>query len=96
MSLGLMISFLVPMVLGFCTMVIMLIDAFKGPRQVQALRLFEAGLCFYFLMIYVISLWGTPTYLILSGIMTRIGVSLIFIVVIIDAVISRRRCKGGP
>jgi len=88
------ISFLVPMALAFAAMAYMLYEAFRGQKHVQALRLFEAGLCFYFIMIYAYSLWGETFYLLRTGVLSRIGISLIFVVIIIDALISRKKCDG--
>ena len=79
--------------MGVIALGVMLYDAFRGSQHTAALRFFEAAICFYFLIIYLNVIIGQNSYLLLSGTLSRIGVSLLFLVVILDAWISGRKCK---
>lgn len=91
------VSLVVPITLGVIVIATYAYDAFRGPRQIQALRMAQAVIVFYFVLLYIMVLRGQGLnyYLIVSGITTRIGVTLLFVTLLIEGVVRRRyKWKG--
>lgn len=86
------ISLAVPLILAAIAGGINLVDAKDAPPYIRPFRLFQAVCCYYFVLLYAGSAYGLlDYYFIKAGYATRIGVSIILLMIIAEVMTRHRR-----
>ena len=97
------LSFIVPVSLAIVAGIMAALDASKAPHHKRGVRLFEACVAWYFVLIYLLSWAATRSllsqpdllYFLRSGIATRFGVALLLVWLIDDIRSSNRKCQNN-
>jgi len=89
------ITYAIPIILAAALVVIAIIDASRRNNAIRGLRIFEAILGFYFILIYVWAQTTTDLLILRSGFMTRLGVTLLLIMMLSEILVSWRVCRDA-
>jgi hypothetical protein len=87
------LTYLIPILLALAVIVSALHDARHRTNGLRGVRIFEAVLGFYFIIVYIWAQTETSLPILRSGLITRIGVSLVLLLVLIDIRLTRKFCK---
>lgn len=87
------ITYLIPILLAAAVMIAAIWDANKRTNGLRGVRIFDAVLAFYFIIVYVWAQTETSLLILRSGFITRLGVTLLLLLVLIDILLTRKFCR---